>query len=544
MLAYLLVALFAVNTPALGQSARKQSQEAGPGVKAERVLGHGLQFSGTPSFGSTDDADSGTGIELSASAPSESGFTRSSLVAPRLADGTRDFTFMQPIPTDGRTVYSAPALVTLSNGDVLMAYHDWGIPSPDNAGADVIEPGKVWLIRSTDGGETWSTPTLIVEATSPFLGWAVGWRLSFLVLDSGRILLIRDDAIAIIDHATYYSDDDGFTWTEVPFPGREQDLPPDLVFGPISGELWHVSQENEDGNIYVRKSTDGIGWTADQVLWSHSDPRSFAVQQVLGIVELPSGNLLAAFSDLIKWDGNDSTPEGECCERTVSFSRSTDGGATWSVQEQIDQPEIVERHFFPPVLGGSMTMAPDSVLWLVLPMREVDRLYNSYDLFYLTSSDEGVTWSTPEKFTQYRGQDSGGSLTFVGGDPLLAFDSRRSSVENLLPGWTGRLNMETAGIWYGKPGTTVDAGSSLPPVAVWAGNSAGFVPLQYPTDSPTGVAVYAEDESGLASVHVEVTVDGLAREPVALVDDGEHNDRDPGDNIYGGVIGPFAFGEV
>jgi hypothetical protein len=473
------------------------------------------------------------------------------------SDGSRDFTYMQPLPSDGRTVISSPALLTLDNGDILMAYRDWGIPHPDNGGEDVIEVSSVWLTRSADDGATWDSPQMIAEAISPALGWTTGYRLSLVATATGRIVLIRDDFFLDPDRQiprarVHYSDDQGITWTEAPFPAFE--LPngrPVRVYGPINGALWHVAESPFDppgapsNQILVRKSVDGLDWTADQLLWTDADPRSLSVDMVLGVAQMPSGDILAALANWIRWDGSASTPEALGRERTVSFIRSSDGGATWSVQQQIEQPDVVALSFSARATGGGMTLAPDSSLWLVLSMLNPQDLFPNNDIYYLRSTDEGVTWSEPAKFTEYRGSDILPAVAFTVDTALLAYDSRRSVVENPLPGWIpGGIQPDVSGVWYGIPGTTLDGGPAVPPALLFRGRSFGFDPVQFPADEITGVFYAADDETGVNSVTLNVAVDGVPMGSVPLLDDGAQVDGEAGDGVFGGRIGPFPIGSI
>jgi hypothetical protein len=460
---------------------------------------------------------------------------------------SRGLNAMKSLPASGRTVFGSPALIALDNGDVLMAYHDWGIPNPDSRTRAALEVASVRVVRSTDGGTTLGTPQRLAEGTpSPVIDWGIGWRLQFARTASGRILLVRDDwspellAPGFAADAIHYSDDDGQTWAEAPFPL----LGPNFVarvYGPINGEMWHPSVQPDPGpnpeadpEITVIKSTDGVNWSAKQRMWLNTDPRSTWVFGVAGIVQLPSGDIVAALLERI--DGNS--------EQTVSFIRSSDGGASWSVQEHIDQDFVVDAHFYW-YSGATMELAPDGTLWLVISMRRVDdpNGINTYDIYYLTSSDGGHTWSAPEKFTEYEGYDANPALTFVGGAPLLAFESGRHVVQNPLPSWyhgdNGTHGLHISGISYGYPGASLDWGPDLAPwVFRGGGTRLGFSP----DSRGLGIVFGARDEVGLASVQMVVAINGVPQIPITLSDDGPPDDGTAGDERYTAFIEPPEMG--
>jgi hypothetical protein len=473
---------------------------------------------------------------------------------PHKASGRLDFVVMQPLPTDGRNTYSAPALTTLDNGDILLAYRDWGIPDPESPTEDVAEVSRIWVTRSTDGGHSWHAPMLLDEAASVGAGgpgspgWGKGWRLTFARTAAGRIVLASDDWF--VPDYVYYSDDDGITWSRAPFPTRTVDFI-NRIYGPIDGQLWYVTGEDEPGTtqartVRINRSVDGIDWAAVENLFANSDPRSSWVLSVEGVVQLSSGDIVAALLEHVWWDPDTrSSVPYTCCpepeeERLVSIVRSSDGGATWTVQQHIQERALAERNFYP-YSGTALALAPDGTLWLLIAMRQTTPFY-PYDIYYMTSTDDGVTWSEPVRFTEYAGMDGNPAITFVDGEPLVAFGSGRSRVENPLPWWVEfDLGLYTSGIWYGKPGTTVDEGPGLPP---WISTPWSYITYVLPVEEQVSLGYYTLDETGIASTETRLTADGTLLDVVELYDDGSRDDGAANDGVYGGRAGPFEMGTV
>ncbi|MBQ6599402.1 MAG: exo-alpha-sialidase [Lentisphaeria bacterium] len=161
----------------------------------------------------------------------------------------------------------------LSNGDWVMCDYDWTSP-------------KYHYSRSSDQGKTWirceagkklkpnfdegmilekkdhsllmllrDSKPLLVQCTSPDLNgsaWTDGEYLSLLGassrfflrrLQSGRVLLIRNDAVSRTDLCAFLSEDDGASW-----PYR---LPLDSAVNPTGNISYPDAVEAPDGRIFI-----------------------------------------------------------------------------------------------------------------------------------------------------------------------------------------------------------------------------------------------------------------------------------------------------
>lgn len=202
----------------------------------------------------------------------------------------------------------------------------------------LIEPPHVVILRSKDGGHTWSQlATVWVNKQAQELNVAVrGLRM----LRSGRLLgviqLDRADTYAQPNNLwCVYSDDRGRTWQINPKP---VDYSPLWWTGSIPTNLF----EDEDGHI---------------------------VLPIEGPLEPPAGR------DWMK------------VPHAVGYLRSRDGGATWperwlGLRSDADDGRVPTEHVTVPLDGGKWVM--------FIYMRGPDALYRAI------STDRGRTWSRPQ----------------------------------------------------------------------------------------------------------------------------------------------------
>lgn len=386
------------------------------------------------------------------------------MVAAKSSDAT--FAAMQElaVPVEGND-YAYPALATLPNGDILMAFKDWGV-FPEFWDGPPTDPAKIYLVKSSNGGVSWGPAVKIAEGDFPL-------DFNFLEitrLGSGRLLL--NDLTPFEPDHYYISDDDGDTWTSTAITER---LNPEW-HGPIDGNVWYSYETDTGRDAVYRSSSDGITWTAAKVIVDNINPDRYDL--AVEAVGSAGGSNVIAFVRQLDWDTYESS---------TLVARSADGGTTWS------SPAAFPTGDYEMSLTGIERDA-DGRLWLVgqasPPCCEPTGNPFEYagDIYYLTSDDDGQTWSSPTRFTSYYGDDYLADITLSTDGPLVAFTSQR-----VAPG----------GIAFGIAGLTPDG--SAPPAArnwvlPWEGLGAGET---FPFVAAAG------SEAGIASVDVIVSVDGI-----------------------------------
>lgn len=175
-----------------------------------------------------------------------------------------------------------------------------------------------------------------------------------------------------------------------------------LALGP-GGALYAVGT---DGNEFVVARSSNAKFGGQSVTWDFSAPISLGGTIVSGTGPNPGGLLGQT------WIAADPTPPGPggggatvyvLCSvdppgtdpLDVRFSRSTDGGHTWSTSVRVnDDPGTSAYQWF-----GTMSVSPSGridAIWL--DTRDNPGSFNS-SLYYSFSTDSGVTWSANERLS-------------------------------------------------------------------------------------------------------------------------------------------------
>ena len=221
-----------------------------------------------------------------------------------------------------------PALERLQNGDLLVAYRE---------GTDhwVTPDGVVRLVRSTDGGRTWSGPTTLVQCD----GWNCGTHQGLAQLSNGNVMLpytrlrwgpercgypTQAQEIWLLE-----STDNGHSWGEPrklgPRPGWIWQNQYGRIMEPSPGEVWVSGGGQKEGEAphpladwragFHRSEDYGTTWT------DYVEVAKGLVDE-MSLVRLPSGRWLAMIRP-----GREAGPD-------LYRSYSEDGGRTWSTPER------------------------------------------------------------------------------------------------------------------------------------------------------------------------------------------------------------------
>jgi hypothetical protein len=356
-----------------------------------------------------------------------------------------------PLQT-GDSLHSDPAVDWTSDGTA------WAITIGINAAQTVL---KLRAYKSTDNGSTWtfdSTPSgtqtnvdreiLWVDhsPTSPFkdqmyLTWHTGVPVQFARRTTG--------ASAAWQTPTQVS---GSETTGMGIGGD--------VKTNATGDVF-VFWQDADGSrqVYVAKSTDG-GVTFGSVVTIAS---VFAQGRKISIPAdssrmtrvLVSGgawrtstkdNAYAVWADLSGESGCTSgsgpgTSASSSCKARVWFSRSTDGGSTWSAPIMLNNQSGKNDQAYPHLAVDEA----DGTLVVVYydTVNDPNRLKT--DVFMQMSTDDGVTWTSATKVTSAQTDETASSAD--SGNQYGDYIGLSGYAGTFFPAWTDRRNGAREEIW-------------------------------------------------------------------------------------------------
>jgi len=320
--------------------------------------------------------------------------------------------------------HSDPGLTVDVNGNfyvVILSY------------TSTSQPNGLYVQTSTDGGRTWGPSVTVVDEHNP----SNFEDKELIACDRGDSSQYRGNLY--VAWARFYatdimlcrSTDTNQTWSL-----------PTMVSDGSASRQWPTPAVGPDGSVYVAwsdfsqmaimldKSTNGgVTWGADRVLQNVTFGSGY-VQPSVTVFSFPAldvdvtggphrGWLHCAYmDDAVSGGGTD-----------IYFTRSTDGGATWSTRLKInDDPDAGKDHFHPWLCvdrNGDIT-----VTWY----DRRDDPSNMLMHIYLTQSyDGGTTW-TPNL-----------RVTTVSSDPNIfpALDEYRPGQPRPFAGRLGEYN----GLW-------------------------------------------------------------------------------------------------
>ena len=185
--------------------------------------------------------------------------------------------------------------------------------------------------------------------------------------------------------------------SDMPNPGTRGTL----AIGP-SGELYAVGEE--DGNFYVARSSNALD-SSEQVIWDFSTTVDLGGYLSLYNGPNPNGMLGQVWVAvnhaegpyyghvyLLATVGNPQT--GDWAD--IQFSKSEDGGETWSYPIKINDDESFDHYQW----FGTISVAPNGridVAWV--DTRDYPGTYLS-SLYYSFSEDGGETWLVNENLSE------------------------------------------------------------------------------------------------------------------------------------------------
>jgi len=212
----------------------------------------------------------------------------------------------------------------------------------------LYENSTIKCVRSTDGGRSFESP-VPVSGTITYSGEDESIRIV-----QGSMPAVGPDGALYVSY--YYSGEDGWL--------------------------------NGTGHLMVAKSVDGgqrFGEPAQiaavkEFVYSLPPTNFRAWSSLFPIISIgPEGNVYAVFSS--KVDGLDNSD--------VLFSRSRDGGSTWSIPKRVNDDDTANDQFFPWINVGN-----NGTIHVIFGDRRDDVNNIRYNIYYARSTDGGSTFTS------------------------------------------------------------------------------------------------------------------------------------------------------
>ena len=310
------------------------------------------------------------------------------------------------------------------------------------------------------------------------------WFLTSLRTSSGRILLAWSE-LNTRKMVFSYSDDNGQTWADTT-KFSELSVFSNCNFSELLNGKIILSWDDFTGIRvkYYESDDDGTTWSNEAVTFHSGAP----VKKNVTFAQM-SSEMLAVFE----------------YQSGIYYQSSTDNGLTWSDEILIVNSSIQENN--PRVVKFS-----EENLLIVYQVDENPQSYFSPgDIYSIKTSNGGETWTEPEQFTSYVGDDSFVKAAKYGDNTLITFTSTR---------FTNKPQIS-----YAIIGETVE--SFRPPY---------ITNVIATSDSLSGkhwlISANVIDDEEVVKVSVTFN-DGSNAE---LFDDGLHNDGGANDSLFANVV--------
>ena len=338
------------------------------------------------------------------------------------------------------------------------------------------------LARSTDGGLTFSSPV----AVSPTYKYYLGGEQSRIV--QGSQSAVAPDGTLYV---TYYDSLDDGPWNGLFAPTVTWSKDGGLTFSkPVTIDFKHEFD-------YWLPPTLFRAWTS-------MSPR---------IAVGPEGNVYVVFAANPLWseDPDDSD---------IFFSRSIDGGRSWSKPVRINDDLTKRDQFFP-----SIGVSRNGTVHVAFADRRDDPVDVRYNIYYTRSNDHGETWLPNSRVSDYPSNPNFGIPFFLGDYFSIAV-----SDEDVYIAWTdtrlGRLGYPSSNVALTRMRSMPSPSIHISPSFGPAGTSVTVTGFNF---TPNHCKVYIEfegmtlasaltDENGSFTTTVLIPVSGEGSHTVRAID--------------------------
>ena len=264
----------------------------------------------------------------------------------------------------------------------------------------VEEMALIELVRSEDGGSTWSYPVFVspVVSVTPYEG------------SSGRLVhgsqpIVASDGTLYV---AYFDSTDDSPWEGL-------------------GEIWVTASDDMGETFYQSEvaatfiELDYLPRSSSFRLWGTGFP-----QVAIG----PNDELYVAYS---AYPEDKPTDSGD-----IFMVSSLDGGQTWALPVTVNDDDTDHLQFFP-----SITVDPAGILHMMWGDTRDDRAELAYHIYYSSSEDQGQTWEFNSRVSDF---PSNPNFAFPYGAFIGDYFSITSTSEDVYMVWADSRLGEVTGM--------------------------------------------------------------------------------------------------
>ena len=282
-----------------------------------------------------------------------------------------------------------PAITRTDDGKLWAVWH-----SRRDGNSDI------WYKTSDDNGGTWSADTQLTTDPSSDYDPAI------MQASDGTIWVVwysYRSGNADIWYKT--STDGGATWSDA----VQLTTDPNGDYSPAitqtsDGTIWVVWYSYRSGNadIWYKTSSDGGNTWSSAVQLTTAPEYDYRP----AIAQTDDGTIW------VLWDSWRTDHPG------IWYKTSTNGGTSWSPDTEFSTDTSWD-------IAPTIAQTSDGTIWVARQSWSWD-LWN-WDIWYKTSSDGGATWSADQQFTRFTGGDEDPELAALPGDQVaLVWSSDRA----------------------------------------------------------------------------------------------------------------------
>jgi hypothetical protein len=279
-----------------------------------------------------------------------------------------------------------------------------------------------------------------------------------------------------------------------------------------NGDVFGFWPTTTNRKIFVVKSTNGgVSYGTPVQIGSTFDSFDIGVPSFAGrraLIYVSGGAYHTATKDLVYATWTDLTGAAGCtaagnepgsnaastCKTRIWFSRSTDGGATWSPAVMVNNQASLNDQYNQWMVVDETTGA----LGLMYYDTVGDPARKKTDVYYQSSFDDGVTWFAPVKVTSAQTDES------VGGDQgnqYGDYNSLSGIAGQFFPSWTDRRSGGNEEIWTAKIADAACTPPGAPAIGTATATGANQIQVSWADGSPSSTAFNVYRAAGTCASH-------------------------------------------